>query len=134
MPSHRIFHRMTQCQFVQVIRERTLRPVVAALNGEDWSHQDAQPTRASGIAVSKPPRLAEMIEYLHATKGGGITVSEDSLTTWQKRLASSEGIFAEMTSAGALAGLEKLIRTGAIERGATACVPITGSGLKEPLS
>jgi threonine synthase len=39
-----------------------------------------------------------------------------------------------MTSAVAFGGLEKLIDTGTIERGAAVCVPITGSGLKEPLS
>ena len=116
------------------VQAHAVRPVVATLNGEDWSHDDARPTRASGIAVSKPPRLVQMVESIHATKGTGVTISEDSLATWQKRLASSEGIFAEMTSASAIAGLEKLIDAGTIERGATVCVPITGSGLKEPLS
>jgi threonine synthase len=110
-----------------------VRPVVAALNGEDWSHDDIQPTRASGIAVSKPPRLAEMVEAIQSTNGTGVSVSEDPLIIWQQRLASSEGIFAEITSAVAFAGLEKLIDTGTIERGATVCIPITGSGLKEPL-
>jgi len=116
------------------VQAHAVRPVVAALNGEVWSHEDIRPTQASGIAVSKPPRLAEMVEAIQSTSGAGVTVAETSLTTWQKRLASSEGIFAEMTSAVALAGLEKLIDTGTIERGATVCVPITGSGLKEPLS
>ena len=111
-----------------------VRPVIAALNGEEWSSEDVQPTRASGIAVSKPPRLAEMIEAIRATNGTGVTVSEDSLTAWQQRLASSEGIFAEMTSAGAFAALEKLIEAGTIAKGASVCIPITGSGLKEPLS
>ncbi len=116
------------------VQAHAVRPVVAALNNEDWSHEDVQPTRASGIAVSRPPRLAEMVEAIRATNGTGTTVSEDSLTTWQKRLASSEGIFAEMTSAGAFAGLEKLISLGTIEPNAAVCVPITGSGLKEPLA
>ncbi len=115
------------------VQAHAVRPVTAALNGEDWSQEDVRPTRASGIAVSRPPRLAEMVEAISATEGMGVTISEDSLTAWQKRLASSEGIFAEMTSAGALAGLEKLIDAGAIQRGARVCVPITGSGLKEPL-
>lgn len=115
------------------VQSHAVRPVVAALNGEEWSHDDAQPTNASGIAVSKPPRLAEMVEAIRSTNGSGITVSEDSLTDWQKRLSSSEGIFAEMTSAGAFAGLEKLIESGVIDRESNVCVPITGSGLKEPL-
>ncbi|MBL7042630.1 MAG: pyridoxal-phosphate dependent enzyme [Pirellulaceae bacterium] len=116
------------------VQAYAVRPVVAAVTGDDWSHEDVLPTRASGIAVSKPPRLAEMVEAIQSTNGTGVTVSEVSLTTWQKRLASSEGVFAEKTSAVAFAGLEKLIDAGTIERGATVCVPVTGSGLKEPLS
>jgi threonine synthase len=115
------------------VQAHAVRPVVAALNGEDWSPEDAQPTRASGIAVSKPPRLAEMVGAIVSTGGTGVTISEESLTDWQRRLASSEGIFAEMTSAGAFAGVEKLIESSAIGRGSTVCVPVTGSGLKEPL-
>jgi threonine synthase len=115
------------------IQAHAVRPVVAALNGEAWSHEDLQPTRASGIAVSKPPRRSEIVEAIRASNGTGVTVSEEAMTTWQSRLASSEGIFAEITSAVALAGLETLVRTGAIDRDASVCVPITGSGLKEPL-
>ena len=74
-----------------------------------------------------------MVDAIRATKGTGVTVSEDSLTTWQKRLASSEGIFAELTSAAAFAGLELLIGAGTIRRDAAVCVPITGTGLKETL-
>jgi len=116
------------------VQAHGVRPVVAALNDEDWSQDDVQPTNASGIAVSKPPRLAEMVEAIQSTSGTGITVTEESLTEWQSRLASSEGIFAEMTSAGAFAGLTQLIESGVIESGSNVCVPITGSGLKEPLS
>ncbi|KAA1302069.1 MAG: threonine synthase, partial [SAR202 cluster bacterium] len=47
--------------------------------------------------------------------------------------SSSEGLFSEMTSAGAFAGLESLIESGEIEQGSNVCVPVTGSGLKEPL-
>ena len=115
------------------VQAHAVRPVVAALNGEEWSDDDVQPTNASGIAVSKPPRLNEMVEAIRVTGGSGITVSEESLTDWQARLASSEGVFAEMTSAGAFAGLAELIESGVIERDSNVCVPITGSGLKEPL-
>ncbi len=116
------------------VQADAVRPLVAALNDEDWSPEDALPTKASGIATSKPPRLAEMVAAIRSTSGTGVTVSEDSLSEWQKRLASSEGIFVELTSAGAFAGLEKLIASGVIGRDANVCVPITGTGLKEPLS
>jgi threonine synthase len=74
-----------------------------------------------------------MVEAIRSTNGSGVTVSEESLTEWQTRLAVSEGVFAEMTSAGAFAGLVELINSGVIERDSNVCVPITGSGLKEPL-
>ncbi|MDA1278624.1 MAG: pyridoxal-phosphate dependent enzyme [Chloroflexi bacterium] len=115
------------------VQAQSVRPVISALNNESWSQDDVRPTRASGIAVSKPPRLAEMIEAIQSTGGSGVAVTEASLTEWQRHLASSEGIFAELTSAGALAGLEILIETGVIGPGSSICVPITGSGLKEPL-
>ena len=116
------------------VQAHAVRPLVAALNGEEWSPEDALPTQASGIATSDPPRLPEMVDAVQATKGSGVTVPEDSLAIWQKRLASTEGIFAELTSAAAFAGLEILIESGTIDRGASVCVPITGTGLKEPLS
>ena len=115
------------------VQAHAVRPLVAALNGEVWSYRDALPTDASGIAVSKPPRLAEMLETIKLTVGSAITVSEESLSAWQKRLSSSEGLFSEMTSAGAFAGLESLIESGEIEQDSNVCVPVTGSGLKEPL-
>ncbi len=116
------------------VQAHAVRPVVAELNNEKWSQDDVQPTNASGIAVSVPPRLAEMVEVIRSTAGTGVTVPEESFTEWQSRLASSEGVFAEMTSAGAFAGLVKLIESGVIERGSNVCIPITGSGLKEPLA
>jgi len=115
------------------VQAHAVRPLVAALNAEEWTHDDVLPTNASGIAVSKPPRLAEMVDAIRITNGTAVTVSEESLFEWQARLAVSEGIFAEMTSAGAFAGLEKLIDSGVIKRDSNVCVPITGSGLKEPL-
>jgi threonine synthase len=103
------------------------------MTGEDWSHEDARPTIASGIAVSMPPRLFEMVEAIKLTAGTGVTVTEELLEDWQKRIASSEGLFVEITSAVAFAGLAELIKSGTIQKGSSVCVPITGSGLKEPL-
>lgn len=115
------------------VQTYSVRPVVAAISGEDWSHEDARPTIASGIAVSMPPRLIEMVEAIRMAAGTGVTVTEDSLKDWQKRIASSEGLFVEITSAVAFAGLAELIKSGAIQKGSNVCLPITGSGLKEPL-
>ena len=53
--------------------------------------------------------------------------------TWQKRLASQEGIFAEPTSAAAFAGLQLLVERGVVGNDEVALVPVTGFGLKDAL-
>ena len=74
-----------------------------------------------------------MIRAISDTGGVAVSVSDESILRWQTFLASSEGIFAEPTSAAALAGLEKLIGSGTIGPDDTALVAITGFGLKDAL-
>jgi threonine synthase len=88
---------------------------------------------ASGIAVTAPPRLAQCVEAVRGSGGGAVAVTDGSALEWQRRLARDEGIFCEATSAAAFAGLERLIASGAIGHGDSVVVPVTGSGLKEPV-
>jgi threonine synthase len=62
-----------------------------------------------------------------------VAVDDASIIAWQRRLARTEGIFCEPTSAAAFAGLDQLIQRGVVCQGEEALLPITGSGLKEPL-
>ena len=109
-------------------------PLVRAVQGgESKGDGLARSTIASGISVASPPRLAEMVNAVNVSGGSAVTVSDAAMSRWQRTLAASEGIFCEVTSAAALAGVEKLISEGAIDNTACVLVPITGSGLKEPL-
>ena len=109
-------------------------PLVRAVHGgESRSDGLVRPTIASGISVASPPRLAEMANAVNVSGGTAVTVSDAAMSRWQRTLAASEGIFCEVTSAAALAGVEELIAEGAIDDTASVLVPITGSGLKEPL-
>ena len=90
-------------------------------------------TVASGISVSDPPRIKEILEIIYETNGTVNTVGDDSIIFWQKKLSEEEGIFCEPTSSAALSGLEKLVGNGTIKSGESVVVPITGNGLKEPL-
>ena len=109
-----------------------IRPVVAAVNGEDWDPETATSTVASGISVARPPRLAEQVEAVRETGGFGVAVQEHAILEWRDRLAKDEGLFCEATSAVAFAGLEDLIESGRIGPGESVIVAVTGSGLKEP--
>ncbi len=116
------------------VQAENVQPITTAINGVEWSAADARPTVASGIAVSAPPRLKQCVSAVTDSGGSAVSVEEDETLEWQRRLAAEEGIFCEATSAAAFAGLEKLLANGAIKASDNVLVPITGSGLKEPLS
>ena len=115
------------------VQAAAVRPITAAFRGEEWVFDPAVRTLASGIAVSKPPRIGQALNAIRSTGGSAVAVTDPDILEWQRRLARTEGVFCEATSAAAFAGLAALIESGAIERGAQVLMPVTGSGLKEPL-
>ena len=62
-----------------------------------------------------------------------LEVSEADARIMAKRLAEEEGIFSEITCAFVFPALEKLIKDKKIKKDETILLPITGSGLKEPI-
>ncbi len=115
------------------VQAKAVRPVVASVNGEDWNPDTAGATVASGISVARPPRLAEEVAAVRHTGGHAIAVDEAPILEWRARLAREEGLFCEATAAAAFAGLEELLRSGKIQPEESVVIPVTGSGLKEPL-
>ena len=89
-----------------------------------------EPTIAEGTAIAKPTRLAEVLDAVARSNGGGVAVSEDEIVAAFRRLARELGLYAEPTSAVAAAALSKLIANGRIGAGETTVVLLTGSGLK----
>ena len=57
-------------------------------------------------------------------------MDDEQTLKWQRLLAEKEGIYAEPTSAAALAGLHRLVLGGQVQPSDSVLVPITGSGLK----
>jgi len=115
------------------VQAAAVRPITAALRSEEWVFDPDVSTVASGIAVSKPPRIGQALDAIRLSEGSAVAVTDPDILEWQRRLARREGVFCEATSAAAFAGLAALIESGAIKRGAQVLVPVTGSGLKEPL-
>jgi threonine synthase len=115
------------------VQAEAVRPIVAVLNGEHWQFDRAERTVASGIAVSKPPRIEQAFDAVKGSGGSGVAVADATILAWQRKLAKTEGIYCEPTSAAAFAGLDRLMATGVIKQGEDVLVPVTGTGLKEPL-
>lgn len=90
-------------------------------------------TIAGGISVANPPRLKQSIEALRNTGGTAVAVSDADIARWHALLARKEGIFAEPTAAAAFAGLELLVKQGAIRQSESTLLPITGFGLKDAI-
>ncbi len=108
-------------------------PLVQALaNGwEQTVPFAARPTIAGGIAIADPPRGPRLLRALRESGGGAVPVSEEAIVRWGRMLARLEGVYAEPTSAAAVAGLAKLVAERTVPAEEAAIVVITGSGLKD---
>ena len=116
---------------LHAIQAEAVKPIAAQFAGEQWTAGGS--TVAGGISVGAPPRKSQVLRAIADTNGSAVAVSDESILRWQMFLASSEGIFAEPTSAAALSGLEALIGSGTIGPEETVLVAITGFGLKDAL-
>ncbi len=119
---------------IHCVQSEAVQPLIRAIRNEKWTAEEARPTVASGISVSLPPRATQAARAVVVSGGTAIAVSDDAMIRWQQRLASEAGIFCEVTSAAAFAGLEALVNRGDLDRETRVVVIVTGSGLKEPLS
>ena len=116
---------------LHAIQAKAVMPIAAEFAGLDWSPGEA--TLAGGIAVGSSPRKNQVLRALRESGGVSLAVPDESIVRWQKHLAASEGIFAEPTSAAALAGIELLLRHGHVKRNEPVLAAITGFGLKDAL-
>jgi threonine synthase len=83
------------------------------------------------IAMSFPPDGLEAIAALRESKGAILYSSDSEVLDAQKKLASSEGIYAEPSAAASLVGVEKLVRTKRAARDESIVGIVTGSGFRE---
>ncbi|BAJ64016.1 threonine synthase [Anaerolinea thermophila] len=107
-------------------------PVVKAFkNGEsDVAFWENASTHASGLRVPRPFAGKAILRTLRNSKGGAISVEEDSIRKAQKDIAQLEGIFTAPEGAATLAGLEILLAEGEIQPDERILLLNTGSGLK----
>ncbi len=89
-------------------------------------------TIATAIRIGNPARWQEAAAAGQDSGGGIGMVTDDEILAAYRRLASTEGVFAEPASAASVAGLLKAAAAGQIEPGGTAVCVLTGHGLKDP--
>ena len=87
------------------------------------------PTIAEGASIARPVRLPEAVDAIRCSDGAAVGVTDDEIRFATRKLAA-RGLYAEPTSAVAVAALERFIADGTIQPGETTVVVLTGSGLK----
>ncbi len=107
--------------------------LTAALAGGDAMPPEV-PREAASLAVSIDMTRGTY-QALHAVRQSGgtaVTLDDDVLVDWQRRLASGSGLFVETSAAAAVAAVERLTGSGTIGRDDTVVAVLTASGLKDP--
>lgn len=89
-----------------------------------------RPTMAEGIASLNPIHKEDLKEYLDESRGDITLVTEEEIKEAMMECAS-KGIFAEPTSAAAVAGFKKLCDAGVIKRKEKSLICLTGWGMKD---
>ena len=94
----------------------------------------AQPrTEATAIRIGDPVNWKKALRALWATQGLCEAVSDDQIFEAKAALAQ-DGVGCEPASAASIAGLRKLLASGAIPAGADVVAILTGHQLKDPES
>ena len=116
------------------VQSEAFQPLIHAFNrGDGDASTSGADTVAIGIKIANPPRLDALVNASRETGGQPVAVSDEAITTWQRRLSELEGIFVEPTSATVLAAAETLKQQGVIGDSDRVLVTLTGSGFKEPI-
>lgn len=89
-------------------------------------------TVATAIRIGNPASWHLATAAAEESKGIIDEVSDDEIIAAYKKIASSEGVFAEPGSCASLAGVYKHIQNGKIPKGSKIVAILTGNGLKDP--
>lgn len=89
-------------------------------------------TIATAIRIGNPASWHLANAALSESNGKIDEVSDEEILCMYRKLASSEGIFAEPASCASLAGVYKQLRNGEIPHKTKVVTILTGNGLKDP--
>lgn len=104
--------------------------IADTVNGIDPASRGPRvPTIAEGASIARPVRLPETVAAIRRSAGAAVGVSEDEIRRAARDLAR-RGLYAEPTSAVAVAALDRFLADGTIGRNESTAVVLTGGGLK----
>jgi threonine synthase len=104
-----------------------------------WEQGSAHEARAPGascvadsLVVEAPRNAVHALQVLRESGGACVRVTDDAVRLAIVQLASGTGVFAEPAGAAALAGLQRALELGLVDRRERVALLVTGNGLKDP--
>lgn len=89
-------------------------------------------TVATAIRIGNPASWHLAAAAAQESNGKIDEVTDDEIIAAYRKLAATEGVFAEPASCASLAGVYKDLQNRKIEKGSTVVAILTGNGLKDP--
>ena len=99
--------------------------------GRDKAVAVQSSTAISGLQVGGVLDGDQVIAACRALGGQGYTVDDETVWSWQAKLARDEGIFAEPAGAVAIAGVAQAFARGEIGANENVVCVVTGTGFKD---
>ncbi|MCM2531325.1 threonine synthase [Neobacillus pocheonensis] len=89
-------------------------------------------TIATAIRIGNPASWNLAVNAVAESNGRFDEVSDEEILFSYRKIAATEGIFAEPASCASIAGVHKNIQNGKIKKGTKIVAVLTGNGLKDP--
>lgn len=102
----------------------------AALAGNTTIKPVKPKTVAKSLAIGNPADGIYALRVVKESGGAAAVAAEDEIAEGMKLLAETEGVFAETAGGVVIAGLKRLVASGAIKKDELTVAYITGCGLK----
>jgi threonine synthase len=93
---------------------------------------DNPETIATAIRIGNPASWNLAVAAVEESNGQFDEVTDDEILAAYKKIARSEGVFAEPASCASIAGVFKNLQNGKIPKGSKIVAVLTGNGLKDP--
>jgi len=102
--------------------------------GKDKAVAVQSTTAISGLQVGGILDGDHVIAACRSLGGQGYTVDDETVWSWQARMAREEGIFAEPAGAVAIAGVAQAVARGEVAANENVVCLVTGTGFKDERS
>lgn len=99
-------------------------------HGDEDAEEIAE-TLADSIAVAKPANLKKAVDAMTESGGDCVTVEDQAILDGEVLLGSTEGLYGEPAASATVAGLERAIEEGIVDRNESVVLLSSGYGLKD---